>query len=223
MSTQSVQPVGFKFSIREIREDESARPHKNQFSPDGPPKMGDSRVITNSETFYHWKSEENGVQVTSVASPSNSEHCYVCSVYYNAGLIFVLPHDATSRPSDDITYDWQPLSFSHMANGYAYVGYAREYQHVNITSPAPAWANELLVDAHKRLTNNQSEATRQLVGEVPVILALIALSVPQDQTIVAALTGYSGQNKRGVIVRAWPDSSTVWKNFENGTYGPVLR
>nr|OQO31561.1 hypothetical protein B0A51_01403 [Rachicladosporium sp. CCFEE 5018] len=174
-----------------------------------------------------------------------------CSMYFDQGNIWVVDCDATrhtiydgddndndasdlsqSGLTEDRTNDWSHVHFTHVdinvdpGQKMSYVAYdGREkkliYQHRD-----QVWAKKLFPDRYSRMGDREVERGAQLgglVGELPILLGLVALSVDprgQERTV-------GWDDKRGVLVEVWTRRSQqhidTLKQYERGDLVKIFK
>lgn len=93
--------------------------------------------------------------------------------------------DGEDEENDAATEDWRPLTFNWLNNGYytSFAAFAGERQRLRTHRPDQGWVYQLIPDSYLSL---QPTATGQqhigsLLGELPILIALIAFSVRPDR------------------------------------------
>ncbi|KAK4942360.1 hypothetical protein LTR28_008692 [Elasticomyces elasticus] len=118
--------------------------------------------------------------------PNQMRHYKTFSVYMNQSTFWIFPDDATTNP----TVNWSRMNFDYPADRNlkypAYVGFAGEFIRMRFQHEEQrSWFDRLLPDRYHAIPTHPSTAENRafggLIGELPMIIALIAFSVgPPD-------------------------------------------
>ena len=153
--------------------------------------------------FYH-----NGQTTTPVASlPQGTEEYGTYSVYHDESVFWTVDYDACKErvqngreedsgdeanndqsDSEDEEEDerdtWSPLKFKQVDNNecfrMSFAGRRLEHRRLRAQRPDQLWATQLLPDGYQARPedNTQNPRCGGLVGDLPLLLALMTMSVP---------------------------------------------
>ncbi|KAF2746050.1 hypothetical protein M011DRAFT_459574 [Sporormia fimetaria CBS 119925] len=227
----------FVFKIDEIRENPDIRPREDsrgRWIPSTDP--GSNQRISGgvSNRYYHCD-RQRICQIS--PRPKGSRTFKTFSVYYSAGQGFwVLRGDAT-KPEDD---GWHPLRFNHSTTDYAsFLTNAGQHDTLCVQRRDQQWPRMLLPDVYHTNMVTESQQYGGLVGELPILLALVAFSTSRDwlENVLPLVFKDGGwqihsykvprMDKRGVVVTVYTCPSTLaggstktdLEQYEHGCFG----
>ncbi|KAF1813905.1 hypothetical protein P152DRAFT_297375 [Eremomyces bilateralis CBS 781.70] len=170
------------------------------------------------------------------------------SVYHNEGQIYGCGEDVTEPPTPEphepplevMDIGWKCLAFVH-ENDQSYVSRAVFHEggvpRLTLLRPSQVWAKELLPciyrPHHVHDDSPQNSGLGGLKGEVAILIALIALSVPNGNIHLALFNCMRGltwtshglprdegwTSRRGILVKVFTlsEDTTPLRLFEDGT------
>ncbi|KAK5112306.1 hypothetical protein LTR85_011578 [Meristemomyces frigidus] len=74
--------------------------------------------------------------------------------------------------------DWTTLTFRYSNNYVSYAGQRLEQQRLCLKNQSQDWATQLLPDTYRAVSQTSNTRYGGLNGELPLLLALVALSIP---------------------------------------------
>lgn len=77
--------------------------------------------------------------------------------------------------------DWVSMSFGHLENLVSYAGRRREHWRLCVERNDQDWARLMLPDAYTAQASTENGDHGGLVGDLPLLIGLVALSVPEEQ------------------------------------------
>ena len=92
--------------------------------------------------------------------------------------------DAESELNRDRTFpdDWAAMSFKHRADDYAsYAGRRLEKRRIRVSRRNQIWEQQILTDCYTAQEPASDSRFGGLVGELPLLIGLMALAVPEAQ------------------------------------------
>lgn len=87
--------------------------------------------------------------------------------------------DVHDDPEDED--DWVSMSFSHLENYMSYVGRRREHWRLCADRSDQQWSKLMLPDAYMAQTEAENANHGGLIGDLPLLIGLLALSVPEEE------------------------------------------
>ncbi|KAF2871177.1 hypothetical protein BDV95DRAFT_607448 [Massariosphaeria phaeospora] len=228
----------FLFKIDEIGEDRNAATLVDRLGNWIPSTdAGVNRRIHGGVSGTVWFCDKQQIYPVSQL-PAGSVLFKQYSMYFGAGFGFwVLRGDATN-PQD---YDsWQPLRFDHSNTDYSsYLTNAGQHPTLRVQRSDQQWPRMLLPDIYHAQIWTNTQAYGGLTGDLPILLALIAHSVPRDRlpSVLPTLFNegawgvhqlrWPRTNQRGVVVTVytcpstWAGGSTTHEleQYEHGALG----
>lgn len=237
----------FLFQINEIEEDPDAAEHLDNRGHWNPSREKNSHRYVRSQglvTGSWWFCDRQRIQELNHPNlPATSQHYKTISMYYCGGLGFwILDEDALDL-RDDSWQIWHPLRFTHTDPDYSsYATSAGDKPTLRLQRSDQTWPRLLLPDiyhAHHIIADDRYIGYGGLKGDLPVLLALLALSTNREELRRVLPTTFTGGSwcvherastrihQRGVVVRVytcppeWAGGSTGddLDDYENGTYG----
>lgn len=167
-----------------------------------PPKAHRSNTGYEPLLFFH-----DGHATSTVTQLPLSVYTYsTWSIYHHSGVIWTLDYDATttavhdgrdtpypqstsvSQPHEQVAHlrdDWASLSFNHLDNLVSFAGRKLSQQTLRIRGPNQHWALQILPDRYAASEHTQSDALGGLIGELPLLIGLMALSIPEAHLRIA--------------------------------------
>jgi hypothetical protein len=107
-------------------------------------------------------------------------------------------NEASDEEDDDGAEDeyeegWEPLTFTADPNRYiSYVGRRLPLQRLPFTRPDQIWPDQLFPDGYSALNTINNTQYGGLVGELPLLLALMAFAMPAEYVAAGYLAQYIG-------------------------------
>lgn len=142
---------------------------------------GYNYVVSGGVTNLWWHC--NGDRIRPLAAhkvPADIAHYKTYSLFYSDGKGFlVLRGDATNPQHDE---PWLPLCFEHdEQDGFSsYLTNARLQPALRCRRTNQTWVKMLLPDVHHGAVVVEAEAYGALKGELPILLGLLAFSIPME-------------------------------------------
>lgn len=235
----SSMPPPFFFRIDEIREDPSVRPYYDNLGNWIPSiEANVNRRVLGGVSERLWFCNRQQIFEIYDPLPPESLQFKQFSVYFGGGYGFwVLRGDATN-PADDEA--WHPLRFDHSELDYSsFLTNAGQQPQLKIQRPDQIWPKMLLPDIYHAPMQTTSLAHGGLTGELPILLGLLAISMPSNwlpSELPKLFTGgvwtvhaytIPRTNQRGVVVTvytcppSWAGGSTTadLDRYERGDMG----
>lgn len=205
-SRQSGRP-SYYFSIMPMRQRGGSRERHLRSGDDRwiPPRSFGNNLGYPLLHFLHSGSETSIVDDVPVSARLYKTY----SMYYDRTVIWTVPYDATAEqayngqdasasdeePEPAVTSeqgqpltsrdDWASLSFRHYPNYLSYAGRRLENARLRIQRPDQPWASQLLPDAYIPLEETQQVGAGGMVGELPLLIGLMALALPEAHVPIA--------------------------------------
>lgn len=151
--------------------------------------------------------QHDGAQTTELSQlPRGVEHHKTFSVYYCSGMIWAVPYDATAtyvgngkdgndtersdsdesdndNDGEELHEDWAELSFNRISrqNAWSFAGLGQPSQRLLAHHPSQLWSQYFLPDRYTSSNPMPDRNVSGMVGELPLLIALAALSQPWQQ------------------------------------------
>lgn len=114
--------------------------------------------------------------------PPGAEVYKECSVYVNRAKFWTVSYDATRQAvlEGPNCQDWHEIAFHYSGQTWtSYVDHAGEHERLLVQRPNQIWVNQLLPDRYHAAQSIADEYPQfgGMVGDLPLILALIAFSM----------------------------------------------
>ncbi|KAF2859759.1 hypothetical protein K470DRAFT_271330 [Piedraia hortae CBS 480.64] len=220
-----------------------------------PPKAVGGNQRQQTWSYYF---DGSNCQVSGI--PPDSHLYSSFSIYHDHGHFFTVAHDATmskvgdgkensaamgsgsdsedSPVGEDDAAQWSTLSF-RIVPPYIQVGQFLEHRRLPLRRPDQKWTKFLLTDAYQ--ASLESHETEGLIGELALLLALLALAIPDQQMndiLPSCVKRYLSANlkhlvcrgagwvdRRGIVVSVFLAETTsveALREFERGAMGPLF-
>ncbi|KAF3054177.1 hypothetical protein E8E11_011992 [Didymella keratinophila] len=230
-------PPAFVFQITEVREHQNVQTSTDTsgyWLPSDTP--GYNVVVSEGASHVWWIC--NGTAIWSVpeAQLPPKEHYSTYSMFFSGGFGFRVLHGNATDPEPD--KDWKPLGFEHdKRDGYSsFLTNVMDKPTLKSHRTNQRWVPMLLPNTYHGPASTKP-GRGALKGELPIFLALMALSMPKEQVRACLPAMFSNgawqlhnmsngwEHKRGVIVTVysvpgWAQGSAQdIENYEEGHTG----
>ena len=188
-----MQPA-FVFQIHEVREHQNVQPSADTngyWLPSHVP--GHNVVVPEGVSNAWWICNGNVIWTVPEAQLPDKQYYKTFSVFFSGGFGFrVLRGNATVPAAGEA---WQPLGFEHDKKDAhsSYLTNVMQQPTLRSHRTNQAWVPMLLPNTyHGPRSTNQNRGA--LKGELPIFLALLALSMPKDQVMASLPRLFTGGN-----------------------------